>query len=206
MNLVFCKRSGNKDDDDGKKRKKTTHTHTECTKKRGNLITLVFLIRLIQSWNRNEKPFSSAHVSIRYELKRTGMIFAEVRLTMFYTYIYTRTQYKIYIYIYSNPNNLKRKRIFFHQISIQYMQQCSMHNSLSADTPWIFFWMLHFFFLLSVPTLVASACTGAAAASASSCVDLTVKLINNKQCFRSTIFLPPALFWVRFVLCACVCV
>lgn len=53
MNLVFCKRC--------KKKKK-------IPKKEGNLITLVSLIRLLQSWNRNEKPFSSAHwLSILYE-------------------------------------------------------------------------------------------------------------------------------------------
>lgn len=91
-------------------------------------------------------------------------------------------------------NITKWKRILCIPISIRHAAQHSTAQHItSIYTPihrrchWIFFWMLQFFL----------------STSASSCVDLTVKLINNAF---EAIFLPPALFWVRLLFSLSLCV
>lgn len=200
MNLVFCKRIGNKDD--GKKmKKKAKHTYTSANSQEKRKLNHSRLSHSTHTKLKSKrKTIFFCTFSMRYEPKRTGMIFAEVRLA------YSRTHPSIctYIYInvyniYSNSNNVKRKRIFFHPISIQYAALFDAQFFVSRYTMDFLLNVTYFFFVL-LWTSVAEASAVAAPAAASSCVDLTVKLINNKQCFRSTIFLPPALFWVRLIL------
>lgn len=197
MNLVFCKRSG-------KKTRKRVEKNAErregkkVPKKRGNLITLVSLIRLIQCWNRNEKPFSSAHSRLLCKPKSTGT--HSIRWSQAHTKFYSICvslihRVGVYIkYICVRIPAAQNENAFCIPISIQHAAQLNIQFIVSRYHGFSF----ECYNFFSTSLLYFCCCC-----SASSCVDLTVKLINNAF---GAIFLPPALFWVRLSGSLCICV